>query len=419
MARSPLTLAATVTSALPAAEVVRVSELSEGASGHFDAALAELGDGRFVVVRVPNDEAAAVELAAETRALGALTAGVRSLLPFRAPELLGEAAVSGARVAVVDYLPGYRVEPAHVPEGAGLATSLGGAIAAVHSLPVSIVREVGLPVRTTHQVRAEVERVLDRAHATDRAPVSLLARWRRALAAEHLWRFEPTVILSGVSASAFLVEDLADVPTVTGLLSWHGLSVGDPATDLQWLASAPAAAEDVFAAYLQHSGRASDSTIRARGRLYAELEFAKWLVHGHDTGSEEVMSDAQSLLDALAASTAGDEIVPDAGGNVDDAIALLDRLPAAPPAATIDTSMQTDAYDADELAQWISEDPDVEQSTSESDAPAPARAAAASHDPNATEPLDVSELREVLGDSEHATEAERASDAALRRWLSD
>ena len=63
MARSPLTLAASVTSALPQVGVVGVGALTEGATGRYDAAVAELDDGRRVVVRVPADPSAAPELA--------------------------------------------------------------------------------------------------------------------------------------------------------------------------------------------------------------------------------------------------------------------------------------------------------------------------------------------------------------------
>jgi macrolide phosphotransferase len=55
MARSPLTLAASVTSALPRVGVVGVGVLTEGAAGRYDTALAELDDGRRVVVRAPAD----------------------------------------------------------------------------------------------------------------------------------------------------------------------------------------------------------------------------------------------------------------------------------------------------------------------------------------------------------------------------
>jgi aminoglycoside phosphotransferase (APT) family kinase protein len=353
MARSPLTLAASVTSALPRVGVVGVGALTEGSTGRYDSAVAQLDDGRRVVVRVPADADAGIELAAEARALRALTPGVRALLPFRAPELLGEAGLGDVRAVVVDFLAGYRVDAQHLPPGRGAATSIGEALAALHALPISIVRTEGLPVRTPQQVRDDASRLIDRAQTTRRMPVSLLARWHRATDADALWRFESAVVLGGAGAASFLFEDRGEVPTVTGVLEWHGLSVGDPAIDLQWLASAPAAADDVYDAYSRHSTRAPDPLLRERARLYAELEFAKWLVHGHELGREEIVDDAVALLTALADGVSEDDLVTDAALGVDGAIALLDRVPDSPSAG--DTSMQTDAYDPEELSLWVAE----------------------------------------------------------------
>ena len=259
--------------------MVAVGALTEGAAGRYDAAVAELDDGRRVVVRVPVD--------AEARALRALTPGVRSLLPYRAPELLGETSLDAHRVLVVDLLEGYRVDAAHIPAGRGVATSLGEALAALHGLPPSIVRAEGLPVRTPSQVRDDVTRLLDRAEATRRVPAPLLARWRRAVSSEQLWRFESAVTLGGATAASFLFDEVDDAPAVVGLLEWQGLQVGDPAVDLQWLAGAPDAADDVLDAYGAASGRAPDGLVRERARMYAELEFARWLVHGDESGRRE------------------------------------------------------------------------------------------------------------------------------------
>lgn len=423
MARSPFTLAASVTSALPRVGVVGVGELTEGTGGRYDSAVAELDDGRRVVVRAPADSTAGPELAAEVRALRALTPGVRGLLPFRAPELLGETGLGDARAVVVDFLPGYRVDAAHLPPGRGAATSLGAALAALHALPLSIVRTEGLPVRTPQQVRADTARLLERAHATRRVPVALAQRWQNAVDADELWRFESSVVLGGAGAASFLFEDVDGVPEVTGLLEWHGLSVGDPATDLQWLASAPAAADDVYAAYVAQSGRAPDSRARERARLYAELEFASWLVHGHETGRADVMDDAAGLLETLASGVADDEIVTDAALDVDDAIALLDRTPEASP-AVVDTSMQTDAYDPEELSLWV-------ESATDDPSDAAAEPDAAPHDPDATTgapaaaPFDPGATAEIdlepaaAWHADEVADAERSSQAALRRWLAD
>ncbi|WP_345555459.1 phosphotransferase [Microbacterium kyungheense] len=446
MARSPLTLAASVTSALPRTGVVGVGVLTEGASGRYDSAVADLDDGRRVAVRVPADDDAAADLAAEVRALRALTPGVRSLLPFHAPELLGEAGIGDDRAVVVDFLPGYRVDAAHLPAGRGAATSLGAALAAVHALPHSVVKTEGLPARTPAQVRTDVARIVDRATATRRLPKALQDRWRLAVDADELWRFESAVVLDGVGTGAFVFEDLDGVPTVTGLLDWHGLSVGDPATDLQWLASAPEAAADVFAAYLAESGRAPDARVRERARLYAELEFAKWLIHGHDEARDDIVADAVELLESLAAGVTGDALVSDDALDVDDAIALLERMPGSSTAdssGAVDTSMQTDAYDPDELARWVAD----EEARGDTGA-----VPGASADPTDTQELSADDLAELASSLPHdapaapraaddlstapitlpggslsrpddggdaAADAERASEAALRRWLTD
>ena len=226
-------------------------------------------------------------------------------------------------------------------------------------------------MRTPQQVRTDTSRLIDRVEATRRTPKALLARWRRAIAADELWRFESAVVLGGAGAASFLFDDVDGVPQVTGLLEWHGLSVGDPAGDLQWLASAPAAADDVYAAYVAHSGRAPDARTRERARLYAELEFAKWLIHGHESGRQDVIDDAVALLESLAAGVSGDDILTDAGLDVDDAIALLARMPDASPAA-IDTSMQTDAYDPEELSLWVTTEGAEDEPAAEIPHPSPA-----------------------------------------------
>ncbi|GAB3602255.1 phosphotransferase [Microbacterium aureliae] len=407
MARSPLTLAAAVTSALPRVGVVGAGALTEGSSGRYDSAIADLDDGRRVVVRAPVDNDAAQELAAQSRALRALTPGVRNLLPFRAPELLGEAALRDGRVTVVDFLPGYRVDAAHLPPGRGAATSLGAALAALHALPASVVRAEGLPVRSPEQIRADAARLADRAAATGSVPAALIVRWRRAMDEGSLWRFESSVVLGGATAAAFLFEDVHDVPRVTGLLDWHGLSVGDPAVDLQWLASAPDAADDVFAAYVGASDRAPDAAVRERARLYAELEFARWLVHGHDEGREDIVHDATALLESLSSSVRGLDFGAGAGADVDDAIALLGRVPGG--ASHADTSMQTDAYDPGVLGEWVGDDGEtgpVDVADPPAQASEPTPSVPRLHDP------------ETIPQGDDELEAERASRAAFQRWTS-
>lgn len=353
MTRSPFTLAASVTQALPGAMVIATGSLTQGAAGRYDAAVALLEDGSKVAVRAPVDADAARELAAETLALRALTAGARSRLGFTVPTVLGEAGLGDARALVVDLLPGYQVDAAHIPAGDGIAPSIGRAIASIHALPTSIVRDAGLPSRTPDDSRAAVTALLDRAVATRRLPAALASRWRAAVEDDALWAFEQVVVHGNAGPGSFLFEDHESGPTVSGVLEWHDLAVGDPAVDLHWLASAPAAASDVFAGYALGSFRTPDTYLRSRARFYAELEFAKWLVHGQEVHRSDIVDDAVALLDSLVAGVLDHNqpplTAPDEDLDVHAVEDMLDNVPLPIPAPN-DTSFQTDAYDPDMLS---------------------------------------------------------------------
>jgi macrolide phosphotransferase len=434
MPRSPLTLAASVTAALPGANVVGVRSLGSAGDGPIASAIAELDDGTRVVVRVADGEPLR-GLLAEARVLRALSAGVRSLLPFRAPQVLGEAGLADGRAVVVDVIDGYRVDAADIPGGPGIASLLGTAIAAVHDLPVTVIRAEGVPARSSDQVRAETRRVVDRATATGRVPRALQERWHAALEDDAVWRFEATVVLDGLDAASFIFEDDDDdAPAIVGLLDWQGLSIGDPAVDLRWVANAPDAAAAVHEAYADASHRAADPHLAARARLFAELEFAKWLVHGAEAQDEAILQDAERLLASLADATADTDIVRAEAQDVDDAIALLGRVPQAAE-SSIDTSMQTDAYDPAELGAYLD---DAARSGSAPDdgegiptlpvdlsewTGMPDRAVAdaerdASAERGAERAADAAADLEAPADDPHDDheEAARASRAALRRW---
>jgi len=430
MARSPFTLAAAVTAALPGAEVVGARALTTDGDGRFDSAVATLADGRELAIRVGDDDETARELASESLALRALTAGARAILPFRVPEYLGETLIAEGRALVTELLPGFQIDASHVPAGRGAAESIGASIAAVHALPASVVRSAGLPARSAEESREEIRQLVDRAAATGRVPARLTVRWRDAVSDDDLWRFESTVTLGGVQAASFLFEDDPDNgPEVIGLLHWHGLSLGDPAVDLAWLSSAPDAAGSVHASYAQASDRAQDAALGVRGRLLAELEFARWLVHGDTAHRADIMDDAAGLLESLAEGLRENDlaVIATPTDGVDSALDALDRVPETA-AAGINTSMQTDAYNpADFMSDALAES-DADNSAETGDATEDLRDVAESdllpREENiappkgtgrdasgrpATEPVEASDINS-------ADEAQRAARAALQRW---
>ena len=288
-------LAAVAAAAMPELDVVAAAEHPGGRPADFDEAIVRDRDGALLLVRRARTTASERELLAERRALETLTAGVRSRLPFAVPEVCGVLREQGQTAVVVTLLPGAAVDPLALDEASALASSIGAAIAAVHALPRGFADEAGLSLVTPELARDAAGSLLDRADRTGRLPVAVHRRWSDAVDDPTLWQFHPRVIHGGLTAAAVL----ADADEVTGLLSWSDLRSGDPARDLQMLqALAPAAARQVLDSYAAHVGGA-DRQLRRRAALYAELEIARWLVHGATVDDEQILADAEEMLTSL------------------------------------------------------------------------------------------------------------------------
>jgi len=329
MARSHLTLAALASSAVAGLEVSGARSFSLGGAGEFDSALLTGRDGQTYIVRVPASQAAETEQSADLVALRALTTGIRSRLPFDVPISLGQAPVGGTRALVYGFLGGHHISIEDVPPGDGLAGSIGHAIAAIHTLPTNFVGEAGLPVLSAAECHTSTTSLIESAAATGLLPSALRDRWREASADESLWQFHPTVINGALTVDSFLVED----ETVVAVLGWSALRVGDPARDLHWLlAMSPDATEGALGAYAATRQVATDRQFTQRAMLYAELEVARWLLHGREVRSQSIVDDAVAMLDGLvdrvhtnsatALSTATGPILA-----IDDVEAMLDRTP--------------------------------------------------------------------------------------------
>ena len=304
MARTPLTLAALATAAVPGLDVVRADRLGS-AGGDADVAALVARDGRTLVMRMPRTPAAEQQQAADLVALRALSDGVRTRLPFAVPRVIGQTLLGGVRGVVTDYLEGTPLALQRIT--AGQAASIGRAVAAVHALPTSVVGDVGLPQWRPVDVVREAVTTLDRAAATGLVPASLLTRWEAATEDQSLWQFTPTVINGSLSAGSLLAVG----ETITGMLGWSRLQVGDPARDLFWILGSadPAVPEAAFDAYT-HARGVNDRQVVARATFAAELEVARWLLHGTDQRSTEIVDDAVEMLHALLDRVSGDVMHP-------------------------------------------------------------------------------------------------------------
>jgi aminoglycoside phosphotransferase (APT) family kinase protein len=292
MARSHLTLAALATSAVDGLDVA-ASQPMGSRGGDFDAALLTGSDGRHWTVRVPRSERAEAEQSADLVALRALSAGVRTRLPFAVSTLAGQVPVDGTRAVVYEFVYGSKLPLASF--SLEYAASVGEAIAAIHALPTSFVVDAGLPAHSSVDTLRSTIALMDRAAATGLIPAALLRRWEAASEESALWQFTPTVVNGSLGSDSFLGAN----DRVTGVLGWHALRVGDPARDLSWLLGGGGDVFDAaYAAYSRVRGTV-DRQLRQRATLLSELEIARWLLHGTDTRSTEIVDDAVAMLSGL------------------------------------------------------------------------------------------------------------------------
>lgn len=311
MSRSHLTLAALATAAVDGLELASTTSFGAGGDNAFDSALLTGRDGRHFVIRVPRNERAEAEQSADLVALRALSQGVRSRLPFSVSTFMGQTPISGTRAVVYEFVYGTKARFDQLDVGAdGLSASIGQAIGAIHSLPTSFVVDAGLPVLTAIECLRESVTVMDRAASTGLVPAALLGRWERAMEDAQLWQFAPTVVNGSLGAESFLTAN----GQVTGVLGWHELRVGDPARDLSWLIPA---GEDVVASALgaySRANRTHDRLVADRAKLYAELDVARWLLHGTQLRSTEIVDDAVSMLSGIVDDVENDVMSGLAGG---------------------------------------------------------------------------------------------------------
>ncbi len=364
--RSPLTLAALATVAVPGLDAVDVRRPRHPTSGT-DAAVVIDAEGRRWVVRAPQSAAAGAALEAEVGLLRGLAAHVDAgLLPFDVPRPTGFADLpEGGRAVVHPQLPGRPLRLEDLGPGPGLAAAVGRAIAAIHELPPETVEDAGLPVYEADTYRQRRLAEVDEAARTGHVPTGLLRRWEHALEDVAMWRFRPVVVHGDLSADHVLC--VVDRPTA--VLGWAEAKVADPADDLAWLlVAAPHEGVDaILEAYNLRRTELRDPHLADRALLAGELALARWLLHGVRLEDEAIVADAAAMLTELAehAQVAEhvDAPVVEAGATfgVDDGVDAavgsgVDSGVAQDEAPDIDASADAGATaDADETADEVAQ----------------------------------------------------------------
>jgi len=291
-------LAARGSAAVPGLELVRTTpfDLPDSLS-----ALAWDSNGGMWVIELPQTDEA--ESAQRDRIQGAMAIGegLRSRLPFQVPKIAGTTLVEGRTLSVSAFLPGARVTSNGLTTA--VAEAIGRSIAALHDIPASTLYDQGRPVLSATESMRKATSIVDRAAQTTLLPKALLRRWEAAYEDQGLWQFEPTIIHGALHLGAFLL-DRTDVLAITG---WREVGVGDPARDLAWLTTPTIAqaGEPAKTAYL-NARSSADTRLFQRARFWAELDIARWLLHGIDVRSEAIVDEATTLINELHERITGD-----------------------------------------------------------------------------------------------------------------
>lgn len=296
MGKSPLILAALAKDAAPQLDFTRVEPFGSP-DGPVDTAILTATDGEHFLIKQARTQNAATAIETEINALRSLGSEVRSQLPFNITNVVGETRDAyGKRAILFSFVYGNPIDLTTIAADDPLLTSIAGATAAIHNLPIDVVERAGLAQYTPQEsIRLRVAE-LDRAAATGHVPPALLQRWETAFEDVSVFKYQPCVIHGDLNGDHMLEIGRQ----VSGLLNLSTLQIGDPAEDLSWVVGAhnPDAAYNVLIEY-QRLRQTTDPFIRQRAQLYSELEIASWLLYGHRIKSEETIQDAIGLLQDL------------------------------------------------------------------------------------------------------------------------
>lgn len=255
--------------------------------------------------------------------LRAFAPGVRAELPFLMPTVAGSVRLGALTTFVYSHLSGSTRSVEELTSGpAGLAREIGSALAAVHDLPRSLVSNADLPSYTPNEFRQRRLNELDQAATTGKIPAGLLRRWEHAMEDVSLWRFHPCVVHGDLHEDNLLVES----GRVTAVTGWTDLRIGDPADDFAWLVASNEQdfINAVLKAYTSSRRDAPDQHLLRRAALSAEFALAQYLVKGLAAGDQDMVTEAEGMLESLASDIA------EYGGQP----ISVEPLPAAGAAAT-------------------------------------------------------------------------------------
>ena len=312
MKRTAMELAALASAAMPGLDIVQTSAAPDDTRA-FDSAIVTDTDNNHWRVRSPRNSQAAFRLETEIQVLSGFTPAIRAHLPFRVPSVAGAVQIDSLRTFIYHQMPGQPVDLDTIT-GSEPQTidDIGRIVAAIHKLPRAVVETADLPSYGAEQLRSRLLSELDQIALTGKVPSALLRRWESAFEERRMWSFTPRVVHGDFDETSLLI----DRNRAVGVTAWTDLHIGDPAQDFTWLASTESLEfrEALLSAYHQHMDLPADQLdlhIMRRAALAAEFSLAKYLMSGINTANNEVIDEAQAMLDDLASdveTTGGQDI---------------------------------------------------------------------------------------------------------------
>ena len=252
--------------------------------------------GRDWLVKYPLNSLAATALEAEAALAPELLQELRlTNLPFDIMRPAGFTKVQTGRAVIYSEPFGTPLDFNNMT--AHEARAFARALAAIHSLPPTVIEQAGLPSYTSSEWRERLlAELTDADHETD-IPVILRRRWEDILNETSLWDFTPCVVHGDLAGENFLWSN-TQISTVIG---WGEAHVGDAAQDLASLLSLP---DDILlpilSSYENTRGITLDNAMRTRAIFMNEFSLLRWLMYGIHTDNSDVRNEATDMINDLA-----------------------------------------------------------------------------------------------------------------------
>ncbi|MFT2008628.1 macrolide 2'-phosphotransferase [Pontibacter sp. 13R65] len=170
------------------------------------------------------------------------------------PKMIAYPRLAGTPVANIDmeqrcYV--WNLDHENLPEA--FITSIGKAVAALHTINTSEAAEAGIKVQQPDQVRENLSIQMQRIKRELGVAEALWQQWQTWLSDHSYWPAHSCLVHGDLQAAHILTDECY---TVNGLLDWTEAEVSDPSIDLMALlfAFGERAIKNILAAYSQAGG---------------------------------------------------------------------------------------------------------------------------------------------------------------------